>query len=321
MQYQTKWVRNMLKLFSFRSSPLMRTFLLAGLVLGSLGAVITSLQLSQGDAHVALASSQHTGHAPAVSIKLFSHVKQHAVTYTLIIRNAAHAGIISKRRPITFSDIIPHGVKNIRAQGKYWDTKVYFKAGLSLVTGIYKGSYPIAPDTTLPPVMIAGTITHAASNVLIDTASVYVWDNADQAHSNAVVSDNIASMRSSHSLPDNESRCDNSCNDRSSNDSCSKACNDSSKHDACDACNELSGDDVCNGACDGPSVHVVVQKSIDISSEESISDGTSQQNTNTNDGGSGNTPPKIPASPRSSSPHGRGSAFPTMPNTGSDPLL
>jgi uncharacterized repeat protein (TIGR01451 family) len=327
MQYQTKWVRNMLKLFSFRSSTLMRTFLLAGLVLGGLGAAITTLLLSQSDTNVALANSQHTGNAPSVSIKLFSHIKRSTVTYTLTIRNATHAGIIRKRRSITFSDTIPHGLKNIRAQGKYWDTKVHFKAGLSLVTGTYKGSYPIAPGDILPPVLITGTITHAASNVLIDSASVYVLDNADQAHSNAVVSDNISSMLSSLSLLDSKSKCDNSCNDLSSNDACSSACKDLSKHEICKGCKDLSSDDTCNGECDEQSVHVVVQKSVDISSDESVSDGTYQQNTN--DGGDGsNTTPSIPPSPssnppspRSDPPHGRGSAFPTMPNTGSDPQL
>lgn len=282
----------------------MRTLLLAGLILGSLGIAITSLQLSQGDASVALANSKHTSHAPAVSIKLSSHIKRHTVTYTLSIRNAAHAGAIRKKTPITFTDIIPHGVKNIRAQGKYWDTKVHFKADLSLVTGTYEGSYPIAPDTTLPPVIITGTITHAASKVLTDSASVYVPDNADQAHSNAVVSDNIASTLSSHSLLD-------------SDDACGKVCDD------------LSKDDACNSACDDQSEDVVVQKkSVIISADESVSDETYQQHTNgtyqqdPNDGGgSGTTTPNTPASPSGSPPPGRGSVFPTMPNTGSDPQL
>ncbi len=304
MQYQTKWVRNMLKLFSFRSSPLMRTLLLAGLVLGSLGVAITSLQLSQGDASAAHATSKHTSHAPNVSIKLFSHVEGNIITYTLTIRNTSHAGVVRKKTPITFTDIIPHGVKKIRAQGKYWDTKVHFKAGLSLVIGTYEGSYPIDPDTTLPPVIITGTITHAASKVLTDSASVYVSGNADQAHSNAVVSDNIASTLSSHSLLD-------------SDDACSKVCDD------------LSKDDACNSTCDDQSEDVVVQKkSVIISADESVSDETYLQNTNgtyqqdPNDGGgSGTTTPNIPASPSGSPPPGRGSVLPTMPNTGSDPQL
>ena len=304
MQYQTKWVRNMLKLFSFRLSPLMRTLLLAGLVLGSLGVAITSLQLSQGDASAAHATSKHTSHAPNVSIKLFSHVEGNIITYTLTIRNTSHAGVVRKKTPITFTDIIPHGVKKIRAQGKYWDTKVHFKAGLSLVIGTYEGSYPIDPDTTLPPVIITGTITHAASKVLTDSASVYVSGNADQAHSNAVVSDNIASTLSSHSLLD-------------SDDACSKVCDD------------LSKDDACNSTCDDQSEDVVVQKkSVIISADESVSDETYLQNTNgtyqqdPNDGGgSGTTTPNIPASPSGSPPPGRGSVLPTMPNTGSDPQL
>ena len=317
MQYQTKWVRNMSKLFSFRSSPLMRTLLLAGLVLGSLGIAITSLQLSQGDAIAAHANSKHTSHAPAVSIKLFSHIDRDTVTYTLTIRNAAHAGTIRKKIPIMFTDIIPHGVKKINAQGKYWDTKVHFKADLSLVTGTYEGSYPIDPDTTLPPVIITGTITHAASKVLTDSASVYVSGNADQAHSNAVVSDNITSTLSSHSLLD-------------SDDACSKVCDDLSKDDACNsACDDLSKDDACNSACDDQSEDVVVQKkSVIISADESVSDETYQQHTNgiyqqdPNDGGgSGTTTPNIPASPSGSPPPGRGSVLPTMPNTGSDPQL
>jgi hypothetical protein len=311
MQYQMKWVRNMLKLFSLRSSSLMRTFLLAGLILGSLGAAIISLQLSQVDASAAFANSNHVGYAPAVSIRILSHINRRNVIYTLAIRNAARAGTIRKRIPITFTDIVPRGVKNISAQGKYWYTRVHSKAGPSAVTGTYRGSYPVAPGVTLPLVTITGTITHDASKVLTNSASVHVLGNTDRTHSHAVVHNNIASLLSSRSLQNrgNDSNCDNSCSNQTS--------------DACDnACNNQSTSDVCDNACDEQSVHVAVQRSVAISSEEveSVSGSTGCRCGDApsidDSSGSGSITPDAPDSP---SPRGQGSVIPAMPNTGSDP--
>src|SRR2546421_12209537 len=105
MRYQTKWVSNMLKLFSSRLSSLIGTCLLAGLVLGSRGVAIASLHLSQADAR---GTSQYVGQAPAMSITISSHIDKLTVTYTLTMRNEAH-GTICKGTPITFTDTIPQG--------------------------------------------------------------------------------------------------------------------------------------------------------------------------------------------------------------------
>jgi uncharacterized repeat protein (TIGR01451 family) len=327
MQYQTKWVRNMSKLFSFRSSPLMRTFVLAGLVLGSLVVAITSLQLSQMDAKAALATSKYVGYAPAVSINVTSNVDQQTVSYTLTVRNATHAGIIDRSIPVTFTDTIPQGLQNIVARGRHWYTKVHAKATPSVVTGTYLGGYPIAPGAVLPPVIITATITGGANTVLTNSALVYVPGNTDRLHNRAIVHNHLRSARSFES----DSDCDINCNDQTS--------------DPCSSSN--------SNACDSQSIDISVQRTIAISAQESVSSSNlasqsvsngnaSQGNvssnstscgcdpqstptptTNSNNNGVGrggvdNTTPSIAAGPS-----GQGSLVPppAMPNTGSDPYL
>jgi len=314
MQYQTKWVRNMFKLFSSRPSSLMRTFLLTGLVLGSLVVAIASLQLSlMISIATSAASNKHVGYGPTVSIKISSHIDQRTVTYTLTIRNAAHAGTISRRTPITFKDSIPRGLSNISANGDHWAIKVRSKVSPSLVTGTYRGSYPVAPGATLPAVTITGTITRDASHVLTNSALVYVRGNTDQAHHKAVIHDNIGSTSSSnHALSSNNdsSACDSECsslddNSNLDNGSCDSNC-DSSNDQASNAYSES----------DQQSIHVSVRRSVDVSAQESVDNSCGcdgQQSTS-----SGNNNPTSNTSPNP----GKGSTtnpIPAMPNTGSDP--
>src|SRR5260370_32662833 len=194
MQHQTKWVRNMLKPFSSGLSSIICTCLLAGLVLGSLGIAIASLRLSEVNA---TGTVKHVSQAPAVSITILSHRDQLTVTYTLTIRDEAHAGTIRKGIPITFKDIISPGLSNVRAKGDHWDTKVNLNVRPSSVTGTYKGNYPVTPGATLAAVIISGTITRNASNVLTNSASVNVPGNTDKTHSKAVIHDNIGPILSS----------------------------------------------------------------------------------------------------------------------------
>ena len=307
MQYQTKWVRNMFKLFSSRPSSLMRTFLLTGLVLGSLVVAIASLQLSLMNASATTAASKYVGYSPAVSIKISSHIDQGTVTYTLTIRNAAHAGTISRRTPITFTDSIPRGLSTIRANGDYWAIKVRSKVSPSLVTGTYKGGYPVGPGATLPAVTITGTITRDASHVLTNSASVYVRGNTDQAHHKAVIHDNIGSTSSSNnaSSSNNESSaCDSECSNL----------DDSSCDSSCDS----SNDQASNGysESDQQSMHISVQRSVDVYTQESADNSCGCDGQQ----GSGSTTPSDgPGKGGTTSPSGKGSTFPAMPNTGSDP--
>jgi len=258
MQYQTKWVRNMLKLFSSRPSSLIRTCLLTGLVLGSLGVAIASLQLFQVNAR---STFKHVGQAPDMSIRILSHIDQLTVTYRLTVRNEAHAGTIRKGIPIRFTDTIPLGLSNVRAKGDHWDTKVNPNVRPSSVTGTYKGSYPVTPGATLSTVIITGTITRDASNVLTNSASVNVPGNADNAHCKAVVHDNIGPVLSSLS----------SLNKDNSNSSCDSSCNDQTSN-------------VCDKECSQQSVHTSFQEKIHISIQESVDTSCEcdQENTSSN---------------------------------------
>lgn len=302
MQYQTKWVRNMLKLFSSGSSSLVRTFLLVGVMLGSLGVAIASQQLSLVNVRAASALSKHDGSAPDVSIKIATSIDQETVTYRLTIRNAADGGIIRTRIPVLFTDIIPRGLSNITATGDYWDTKVRATVR-PMVTGIYRGSYPVPANTTLPAITITGMVTADADNILTDSASVYVRGNRDRGHDQVVVHDNIGSTSPSAPSLNNDS---NTC---------------------------ASGDQTSNSQCEQRSVHISVQRRVRISAQESI-DSSDQQNTsnsnNTQTSTSNASPNLSPNTSPSLSPNlspntspGKGSTdpFPALPNTGSDPRL
>jgi uncharacterized repeat protein (TIGR01451 family) len=312
MQYQTKWVRNMLKLFSSGSSSLMRTFLLVGLMLGSLGVAIASQQLSLVNVRAAATLSKHDGYAPDVSIKIASSIDQETVTYTLTIRNAADGGIIRKRIPILFTDIIPKGLSNIRVTGDYWETQVRTTVR-PMITGRYRGNYPVPANTTLPAITITATITSDAGDMLTNSASVHVQGNRDRGHNQAVVHDNITSTSPSAPSPNSDN---STCNDQTD-----------------------------NSPCEQRSLHITVQRRVRISAQESI-DTSDQQNTSASSdtsNSSSNTSPNLsPNSSPSLSPNlspnsnpslspnlspnsnpGKGSTdpFPALPNTGSSPLL
>jgi hypothetical protein len=291
----------MLKRFASWPSSLVRTLLVAGLLIGCLGIAFASLQQSLLNADATPANTK----APAVSIKISSHIDQLTVTYTLTMRSATHAGTIHSGVPITLMDILPQGLSNVSANGNHWNTQVGFKYTRFEVSGTYKGNYPIAPGATLPIVTIKGTITRDASNVITNTALVNVPGNTDKAHGQAVINNNIKSIL--------DSACDSSCNSQNSS-ACDSGCN-SQNSSACDSgCND-QGSKPCNSACGQQSVHTAVyqhiHQSVDTSCECTTGDG------------SVSTP--IPTNTTSDDskhdPTGKGSVspFPAMPNTGSDP--
>lgn len=321
MQYQTKWMTNMLKLFASRRSSIIRTLSVAGLIIGSLGIAFISLQRSLLNAQAQPATLQHSGQARSVSIGVSSHIDRQTVAYTVVVRTAAHTSAIHSDIPITFTDNIPAGLSNISTTGDHWDLKVSSKVSPSSVTGTYKGSYPIEPGVSLPAVVIKGSINKHASNVLTNSASVNVWGNTDKTHNKAVVSDNIQATLSSLISNDSSSNCDSSCNindnnscDNSCNqplsNACDNECSDSqSTSDACDnqCATQQSTSDACDNQCAQTSTHGSVEAKVHITVQESQSEtesvDTSQQNTVSND------------------PLGKGSTtpLPAMPNTGSNP--
>lgn len=315
MQYQTKWMRIMLKHFASWPSSLVRTLLVAGLLIGCLGIAFASLQQSLLNADATPANAK----APAVSIKISSHIDQLTVTYTLTMRSATHAGTIHSGVPITLMDILPQGLSNISANGNHWNTQVGFKYTRFVVSGTYKGNYPIAPGATLPIVTIKGTITRDANNMITNTALVNVPGNTDKAHGQAVINNNIESI-----LDSDSSACDNSCSNHNNND-CDSSCSNHNNNDCNSNCNSQNNSDCdnscddqgnkpCNNACDQQSVHTAVSQRIHQSVDTSCE---------CTEDGSVSTP--IPTNTTSNDskhdPTGKGSIspFPALPNTGSDP--
>jgi len=237
-----------------------------------------------------------------MSITILSHIDRLTVTYTLTIRNEAHTGTICKGTPITFTDTIPQGLSNVRAKGDHWDIKVRPNVRPPVVTGTYKGCYPVTSGATLSAVTITGTITRNASNVLTNSASVNISGNTDKVHSKQVVHDNIGRILSS--LPP--------LNKNNSNGSCHSSCGD-------------QGSNTCDNECDQQSAHTSVKEKVYISVQQSVdtSCGCSQQSTSDSSGSKPTDDSKPTDTPTPSqgkdSPSGKGSAFPALPNTGSDP--
>ncbi len=313
MQYQTKWMMNMLKLFASQQSSLRRTLLVASLLIGSLGIAFVSLQQSLQNAQARPATSQHSSKSRSVSITVSSHIDDQMVTYTLVVHTGAHAAVIRRGIPITFTDSIPVGLSQIRIKGSYWHTKVSSKVGPSLVTGTYEGSYPIGPGATLPAVIIEGTINHSVSNVLTNSASVDVGDNNDKMHDQTVVKDNIQ-PQSLLTSQNNSNICSDSCSQQGSN-PCASQCG--SQQSASDACasqcdSQQSARNACINQCAQTDIHTFAREQVNTSVSGNESADTScecnQQSTN------------IVTSSKQE-PHGKGSTipFPTLPNTGSDP--
>lgn len=304
MQYQTKWMRIMLKRFASWPSSLVRTLLVAGLLIGCLGIAFASLQQSLLNAHATPANAK----APAVSIKISSHIDQLTVTYTLTMRSATHAGTIHSGVPITLMDILPQGLSNVSANGNHWNTQVGFKYTQFVVSGTYKGNYPIAPGATLPIVTIKGTITRDANNVITNTALVNVPGNTDKAHGQAVINNNIKSI-----LDSDNSDCDSSCSNHNNSD-CDSNCNSHNNSD-CDSSCDDQGSNPCNSACDQQSVHTAVYQRIHQSVDTSCECTTGDSSVSTP------IPTNTPSNDGKHDPSGKGSIspFPAMPNTGSDP--
>jgi hypothetical protein len=261
MQYQTKWMRNMLKSFASRQSALMRTLAAAGLLIGCLGIVFVGLQQSLLNAQARSATSPYFGQVRSVSIAVASHIDQRTVTYTLSVHTAPHTGIIRRGIPVTFTDRVPVGLSHIIAKGDHWIIRVSSKLSPALVSGTYQGSYPIDPGTTLPAVTIQGTISPRVSRVLTDSAAVIVWGNADKVHSRTIVSDTVQPTASAVSLvtsSDSSSICDNSC-DTSDDSLCDSSCQQEINN-ACDnqcgslnpnATNAQNASNACDNQC-GP---------------------------------------------------------------------
>lgn len=324
MQYQTKWMTNMLKLFASRQSSLIRTLLVTGLLIGCLGVAFVSLQQSLLNAQARPATPQNFGQGRSVSITVSSHIDQLTVTYTLTVHTKAHTGTIHQGIPIMFTDSIPAGLSHIIAKGDLWNTKVTSKISPSMIIGTYKGSYPIDPGTTLPAVIIQGTINHHVSNLLTNSASVNVWGNTDKTHNKAVISDNIQPILSSPlsiNNSDNSGSCDKNCHNSDNSGSCDSSSCHSNANNVCDnSCNQQVSN-ACGNQCTQSKVHTSIQEKVHISVQESESVDAScecsQQNTDDNSVSLSNNVTSI----GKKDPSGKGSItpFPAMPNTGSDP--
>jgi uncharacterized repeat protein (TIGR01451 family) len=151
-----------------------------------------NLAVSNGDAPVAFADisisqSNAGGHNFQVG---------QIVTYTLTIASIATKGPIRKTQSVKVKDVLPSGLKNVIATGTNWKIIISSPVSPTLIAATYRGSYPIAPGTILPPIVVTGQISSTAPTEIISTATVDIpYDvNPDNNMANNTI--NVAPLSS-----------------------------------------------------------------------------------------------------------------------------
>ena len=115
---------------------------------------------------------QHTGTAPL-------SIGKHA-DITVTINSTPSSAAITQEKAITLDEIIPAGLSNIHViGGPDWRIILTQATSPSLIHGTYIGSYPIAPGTRLPQIVIGGTVSASAIPALITTGLITIPNNSN----------------------------------------------------------------------------------------------------------------------------------------------
>jgi uncharacterized repeat protein (TIGR01451 family) len=122
-------------------------------------------------------------------------VGQH-LTSIILVRNNPQADAVEKGNPIIVTDVIPIGLSDIHAYGQDWNINVSDEYSPALVTATYGGSYPVGPDTTMPPIYVNGKLTQDAVPSLTDSAMVNVPGDVDTT--NNIATDTVFVLQSNH---------------------------------------------------------------------------------------------------------------------------
>ncbi len=72
------------------------------------------------------------------------------------------------------NEVIPVGMSNVSVTGKDWSIVSTGSTSPLLISAIYVGDTPVGPGTSLPPLIITGTVNADASAVLIDAGSASI---------------------------------------------------------------------------------------------------------------------------------------------------
>ena len=91
------------------------------------------------------------------------------VSYTLRVVSTSPGGPIPSQF-VKVKDVLPIGLKNVTVTGTNWAIIMSSSVSPVLIASTYRGQYPIAPGTALPPIIVTGTVSSDAPSSITCTA-------------------------------------------------------------------------------------------------------------------------------------------------------
>lgn len=96
-----------------------------------------------------------------------------AITYNLVVTSSATGGPVPTGSSITVTDTIPAGLSNLTATGTGWTCNLAATTSPTTVICTYNAAgLPVAPGSTLAPIIVTGVITVAAVPAITNTGVV-----------------------------------------------------------------------------------------------------------------------------------------------------
>jgi uncharacterized repeat protein (TIGR01451 family) len=105
------------------------------------------------------------------------------VTFIIVVGNNSHAGPTIS--PITVSDTVSGGIRNLRASGHGWDITMSDTKSPAVITAKYLGNHSVRGGEILPAIQISGKLTEDALPRLTSIARVRTECNCDTSKNKA----------------------------------------------------------------------------------------------------------------------------------------
>ena len=96
------------------------------------------------------------------------------VTYALNASSLVTGGPVGSSNPIKVTVVFPVGLTHVTASASNWTLLTTSTVSPTLIVAIYRGQYPVATGTHLPPILVQGTLLNTAVPQLTSTALLQV---------------------------------------------------------------------------------------------------------------------------------------------------
>jgi uncharacterized repeat protein (TIGR01451 family) len=101
------------------------------------------------------------------------------VTYALNVASTDTSGPVGPSNLIKVVVVFPIGLTNVTMTGSNWTLFSTSTISPTLIQATYRGQYPVATGTQLPPILVQGTVANTAVPQLTSTAVVQVIGDSD----------------------------------------------------------------------------------------------------------------------------------------------